>query len=63
VNKNFLYYFSKHRENNKHVLKLVKQEVGSNDKSFIDEFQIDLPKNSLIEAEDTFTINFLQFVG
>jgi hypothetical protein len=44
-------------------LKLVKQEVGSNDKSFIDEFQIYLPENSLIEAEDTFTINFLQFVG
>ena len=30
---------------------------------FIDEFQIDMPENSLIKAEDTFTINFLQFIG
>ena len=63
MNKNFLYYFSKHQENNKHVLKLVKQEVGSTKKMFIDEFQIDMPENSLIKAEDTFTINFLQFIG
>ncbi len=63
MNKNFLYYFSKHQENNKHVLKLFKQEIGTTKKMFIDEFQIDLPENSLIKAEDTFTINFLQFIG